>query len=232
MAKYKKVTEKEVLSVFIQFSASIANDTGIYPVNTVARQLGTSQYQVRKHVKQLVEKGFIERATLAYQDYDTGHIVSINGFSATEKTRQTDEFKLERENEERQFKKANDVIENGWETATGQRIPINFIDRDYLINIICYLKATNELDSNAEIIAIMERELQRREVRNDKLKPCPFCGGKARKKGAKYNTLGVYGGKNTEKTWHGIYCTECRIGQPSRVYENRNDAINAWNRRA
>ena len=66
----------------------------------------------------------------------------------------------------------------------------------------------------------------------DKLKPCPFCGGRARKKGAKYNTLGAYGGEETEKRWFGVYCTKCRVGQPARVYETAEEATEQWNRRA
>lgn len=63
------------------------------------------------------------------------------------------------------------------------------------------------------------------------LKTCPCCGGKARTKSAKYNTLGSYGNTSTQKQWFGVYCTICRLGQPSRFYFSKQDAINAWNER-
>jgi hypothetical protein len=65
----------------------------------------------------------------------------------------------------------------------------------------------------------------------NKLKNCPCCGGKAKIKSAKYNTLGAYGSKETEKQWWGIYCTECGLTQPSRKYHSKEESITAWNNR-
>lgn len=64
------------------------------------------------------------------------------------------------------------------------------------------------------------------------LKSCPFCGGKARIKGAVYNDLGVYGNKETDKRWFGVYCSDCLVSQPKRKYSSKLEAITAWNRRA
>lgn len=64
---------------------------------------------------------------------------------------------------ERQQARAEDIVENGWQTATGQRVPLQFIEKGHLISIIAYLEATDELDNNAEIIAVMEAELESRE---------------------------------------------------------------------
>ena len=64
-----------------------------------------------------------------------------------------------------------------------------------------------------------------------KLKNCPCCGSKARRKTAKYNTLGAYGTKDTEKQWYGIYCPECGISQPARKYFSKEESDNAWNNR-
>lgn len=63
------------------------------------------------------------------------------------------------------------------------------------------------------------------------LKPCPFCGGRARHKTAKYNELGAYGNKDEDKKWHGIYCTKCLIGQPKRKYFSYVEAVEKWNTR-
>ncbi len=61
------------------------------------------------------------------------------------------------------------------------------------------------------------------------IKPCPFCGGKPRTKGAKYNELGNAGGE--EKHWYGVYCTKCHIGQPKRTYFSQEEAVKKWNKR-
>lgn len=62
------------------------------------------------------------------------------------------------------------------------------------------------------------------------LKPCPFCGGKARHKTAKYQTYSY--GVWTVKEWHAIYCPPCHVGQKNRNYETFQECIEAWNRRA
>ncbi len=61
------------------------------------------------------------------------------------------------------------------------------------------------------------------------LRPCPFCGGKPKRKSAKYHTLGIYGG--IEKQWYNVCCSNCGISQPFRKYFSREDADEAWNRR-
>ena len=63
------------------------------------------------------------------------------------------------------------------------------------------------------------------------LKPCPFCGGKARHKAAKFNKLGAYGDKKDDLKWHAIYCTTCKLSQPARTYFAEEEAVEAWNRR-
>ena len=64
-----------------------------------------------------------------------------------------------------------------------------------------------------------------------KLKPCPFCGGKAKHKVGKYNDTGSYGDKSKDKKWHGIYCTKCGVGQPKRKYFSNEEARKHWNER-
>ena len=50
-----------------------------------------------------------------------------------------------------------------------------------------------------------------------KLKPCPFCGGKARR---------YYGNHDM----HGVVCNKC--GAKQYGYANQASATKAWNRRA
>lgn len=50
----------------------------------------------------------------------------------------------------------------------------------------------------------------------EELKPCPFCGGKA-----KCFTV-------NSATW--VFCTDCSA--ETRAYDTREEAIAAWNRRA
>ncbi len=67
----------------------------------------------------------------------------------------------------------------------------------------------------------------------DKTKPaaCPFCRGNARVKHGTYNDLGAYGDKKDDKTWFAVYCTICKVSQPSRCYHSKKTAIDAWNQR-
>jgi Lar family restriction alleviation protein len=64
------------------------------------------------------------------------------------------------------------------------------------------------------------------------LKPCPFCGGKARRKYGNYNLLGAYGTRAEDRQWHGVYCFNCGVSQPKKKYSTKEEAIEAWNRRA
>lgn len=63
------------------------------------------------------------------------------------------------------------------------------------------------------------------------LKPCPFCCGKAKRKWGRYNLLGAYGTAETYREWFAVFCESCKVGQPSRHYTSRQEAIEAWNRR-
>ncbi len=60
------------------------------------------------------------------------------------------------------------------------------------------------------------------------LKPCPFCGGKAK--------LKVYRNSQGEKEYFvyctSIYPTECAVCPDTTFYISKDGAIDAWNRRA
>jgi len=57
-------------------------------------------------------------------------------------------------------------------------------------------------------------------LKNEDLKPCPFCGGKAR--------LGLIGAG--EFRVYGVMCRSCGAGGRTRVQKRR--AVNHWNKRA
>lgn len=65
----------------------------------------------------------------------------------------------------------------------------------------------------------------------NELKPCPCCGGKAKRFSASYNTLGAYGGESTENRWYNVRCTVCKLSQPLRYYFTREESDEAWNKR-
>ena len=62
----------------------------------------------------------------------------------------------------------------------------------------------------------------------DKLKPCPFCGGKAEIHNCmefENDTLAlIYSGKS------GVHCSECHCA--TIPYGSKDEAIEVWNRRA
>lgn len=63
------------------------------------------------------------------------------------------------------------------------------------------------------------------------LKPCPCCGGKAKRKYGKYNLLGAYGTPKEVRQWFAVHCSVCGLSQPKRKYDTRELATEAWNRR-
>lgn len=59
---------------------------------------------------------------------------------------------------------------------------------------------------------------------NEKLKPCPFCGGEAVLENAEQYT--------TCKGWNSVYGVECQnCSVQTRGFLTRQEAINSWNTR-
>jgi len=55
---------------------------------------------------------------------------------------------------------------------------------------------------------------------NDKLKPCPFCGGAAR--------IMLDGEDLPDESFHNVYCTNCKV---QFWVKSKTEAITAWNNR-
>lgn len=74
------------------------------------------------------------------------------------------------------------------------------------------------------------------------LSACPFCGGKPRRQsawysgkrvGLEYGSNGlVIGAEYESLKWYAVKCTECGVSQPKRKYHTREEADEAWNKRA
>ena len=86
---YRKITEEDVFTVIIHIALDPFQHTeGVISAPNIADFLGTSVYQVRKHISELVKKNLVERAA--------GYICSneeicppVNGYSITEKAAET-----------------------------------------------------------------------------------------------------------------------------------------------
>lgn len=65
-------------------------------------------------------------------------------------------------------------------------------------------------------------------INTEELKPCPFCGAKA-----EVHDCGEFDNESLNVTYSGksgVHCTECSIA--TLPYDNEQEAIEAWNRRA
>ena len=77
MNKYKKITENEVLEKYYEIQGKL-NRIGCWcdyvSINFLAEELKTSQYQIKKTYKDLLEKGYIklEKVPTQYEEYDNG----------------------------------------------------------------------------------------------------------------------------------------------------------------
>lgn len=77
MNRYKKVTENEVLKKYHEIQGKF-NKIGCWcdyiSISFLAKELDTSEYQVRKAYKGLLEKGYIalEKMPTQYEEYDNG----------------------------------------------------------------------------------------------------------------------------------------------------------------
>ena len=77
MNQYKKVTEKEVLRKYHEIQGKL-NKTGCWcdyiSINFLAKELNTSEYQVRKAYRILLKKGYIklDKMPTQYEEYDNG----------------------------------------------------------------------------------------------------------------------------------------------------------------
>ena len=77
MIRYKKITENEVLRKYHEIQGKL-NKIGCWcdyiSINFLAKELNTSEYQVRKAYKSLLEKGYmkLEKYPSYCEEYDNG----------------------------------------------------------------------------------------------------------------------------------------------------------------
>lgn len=57
----------------------------------------------------------------------------------------------------------------------------------------------------------------------EKLKDCPFCGGKAQ--------MWTSGNQHANYTEYRVCCMKCHVTQAGQWYYTEKDAVTAWNRR-
>ena len=110
------------------------------------------------------------------------------------------------------FKQRIDELEkNGLRIAIVQGEPVH-------CNIRGSCKDCCRFVENEKIISCSETKLIEWAMseHEEKLKPCPFCGGRAR--------IGTDGEEG-----HTVFCTSCKV--ETNIYADERTAIEAWNRR-
>lgn len=112
------------------------------------------------------------------------------------------------------FKQKIDELDgNGIRIAIVQGEPVRCGVRGLCKDCYRFVENGNKIISCSELKlikwAVSEHE--------EKLKPCPFCGGRAR--------IGTDGEEG-----HTVFCTSCKV--ETNIYEDERTAIEAWNRRA
>lgn len=61
-------------------------------------------------------------------------------------------------------------------------------------------------------------------MNNNGLNPCPSCGGKAK--------VSKFGSKSAYGVWYNANCSKCGVAQTGVSRKTRQEAVEAWNRRA
>lgn len=93
--KYRQISESDVLTEMCQETAAQVpyGYTDALSSVDIAYVLNTSRYQVRKHIKSLIEQGLVKsKCESCYAEYKD-HFVIVKGYALTELGKQTDEYK-------------------------------------------------------------------------------------------------------------------------------------------
>ena len=102
--KYRKVSESEVLSILCRVALDVMNIIDVISARAIASALGTSKYQVEKHLRSLKEKGLAEVCYVPLYSEDE-LIPPYKGHAITPKAVNTKEYAGERERAEKLFEK-------------------------------------------------------------------------------------------------------------------------------
>lgn len=88
-----KPSKVEVLKEMIRVAISFESE-GVVGIGIIAERLGTSKYHVRKHVKTLLEEGYLKKGIRkgGFNDDYTPY-PPLKGYEITNKTRETELFK-------------------------------------------------------------------------------------------------------------------------------------------
>lgn len=102
----RQVTEDDVFREICSFSVAISPNPIFASVPHLATILETSKYQVRKHIKTLIDKGLIKLYYEGGQDED-GYPRCYKGYGTTQIAKQTDIYKEEYQKE---IKSINEIF--------------------------------------------------------------------------------------------------------------------------
>lgn len=92
MTEKKAATENDVFREVCEFSVSIYPHCQFVSVPKLARILKASKYQIRKHIKTLLDKGLIQLCYDGGQDED-GYPHCYKGYGVTKKAEETEIYK-------------------------------------------------------------------------------------------------------------------------------------------
>lgn len=102
----RQVTEDDVFREICSLSVAISPNPTFASVPHLATILETSKYQVRKHIKTLIDKGLIKLYYEGGQDED-GYPRCYKGYGTTQIAKQTDIYKEEYQKE---IKSINEIF--------------------------------------------------------------------------------------------------------------------------
>lgn len=102
--RYAKTTEQKVFAILIETNLDFMNPIdGIINIVNLASLIGTSKYQVKKHINTLKAKGLVELRCVAIQS-DEETYPPYWGYGLTEAATKTEEFIEAKKKDDKWFK--------------------------------------------------------------------------------------------------------------------------------